>query len=225
MEEAQIIYPTQVQQYRGLSYQDGVDLQRATLKQIAENPDAPQQLLFCEHTPVVTLGRSGDGGHLLADAALLEQRGIEFHKAGRGGDVTYHGPGQWTVYPILRIGEFCRDLHRYMRNLEEVVITYLRYHEIESGRREGKTGVWVGRDKICAIGVAVSRWISWHGIALNINTDLTPFTSYMTPCGIVAEEGGVTSLQQFTGKSYDLPGEVPLLAKAFCEVFPMALVE
>lgn len=205
--------------HRALSYADGLTLQRAELKAMAENPALPMRLLLAEHTPVITLGRSGTGEHLRMSQEQLQERGVEFYKAGRGGDVTYHGPGQWTAYPLLRLEPLCKDLHRYMRLLEDVVILYLDSRGVRAGRKDGRTGVWVGRSKICAIGVAVSRWISWHGLALNINTDLRPFREYITPCGITPEEGGVTSLQEVLGRPCDMPQEAAALTAAFCEIF------
>lgn len=193
----------------GVGYDDGVALQRRLLETMRADPAVPGALLLVEHTPVVTLGRSGDGSHLRWSREELAARGIDYHEVGRGGDITYHGPGQWTVYPILRLDRFCKDLHRYMRLLEAVVIHYLAGHGIQSGRREGKTGVWVGRDKLAAVGVAVSRWVSWHGVAINIDPDLSCFTEPMTPCGIAPGEGGVTSLARCLGHDPGAYGKDP----------------
>lgn len=213
--------PIRATRHHALPYAQGLLLQKETLGEIASAPDAPERLLFVEHTPVITLGRSGGGEHLLRDEQELRAQGIEFFRAGRGGDVTYHGPGQWTVYPLLRLEERGRDLHRYMRLLEEAVILYLHdTHGITAGRRTGRTGVWVEEKKICAIGIAVSRWISWHGFALNINTDLRPLREYMVPCGISPAEGGVTSLAELTGREYELDTEAEHIARAFTEAFP-----
>ncbi len=207
--------------HRNIPYAQGLELQRAELKRIAEDPQRPMRLLLVEHTPVITLGRSGTGEYLKLNEDALRERGVEFYRAGRGGDVTYHGPGQWTAYPLLRLDPLCKDLHRYMRLLEEVVILYLSGRGVQAGRKDGRTGVWVGRNKICAIGVAVSRWISWHGLALNINTDLRPFREYITPCGIAPEEGGVTSLQETLATSCDMESEAAALTAALCQIFAL----
>lgn len=209
--------------HTNLSYAQGITLQQETLKSLKQNENAPERILFCEHTPVITLGRSGDGEHLKVSKEKLDLLGIEYLKVARGGDITYHGNGQWTVYPILRLEHFCKDLHRYMRMLEDVVIKYLSYHNIEGYRREQKTGVWVDNNKLCAIGVSVSRWISWHGFALNIQPELAPFQELMTPCGISPQEGGVTSLAQLTGICYDMQEEAQKILTAFCEIFPYAV--
>lgn len=212
--------PLQVIVRRDQPYAEGLQLQRDTLAAMRGNPRHPETLIFAEHRPVITMGRTADRSHILLAPEALHAKGIECYQTTRGGDVTYHGTGQWTVYPILRIGEFCRDLHRYMRMLEDVVIGYLRVYGISAGRREINTGVWVGHDKICAIGVACSAWISWHGMAVNIQPDLRNFTECIVPCGITASDGGVTSLARETGKSYDMEKERRRLLAAFCEVFP-----
>ncbi len=208
--------------HHGLTYAEGLALQQSYLKKMKKDDSQPQHIFFVEHKPVITLGRSGDGSNLKVSENKLSEKGIEFHRVGRGGDITYHGPGQWTVYPLLRLEDFCRDLHRYMRMLEEVVISYLSGYGIDSGRRDGKTGVWIGHDKICAIGVSVSRWISWHGFALNINTNLSAFSELMTPCGISPEDGGVTSLNLITGKKQNLREEAEKIMRAVCMVMPLS---
>ena len=155
-------------------------------------------LLLVEHPHVLTLGVKGDGGrsHVLASAALLAARGVEMHEAGRGGDITYHGPGQIVGYPILDLRPDRCDVHRYVRDLEEVLIRTAADFGIEAGRVEGLTGVWTGPDrraKLAAIGVRISRWITSHGFALNISTDLG-FFDLIVPCGITDRD--VTSLEQ-----------------------------
>ena len=154
--------------YKGISYSRALEIQQQQLQRLKRDPAAAEVIIFCEHRPVITLGRSGDGSFLLSSVADIRNAGVEFLKVPRGGDITYHGTGQWTVYPILRLERFCKDLHRYMRLIEEGVICALQDYGIAGGRREGLTGVWVGREKICAVGVAVSRWISWHGFAFNV---------------------------------------------------------
>ena len=130
--------------------------------------------------------------HLLWDEKKRAQRNIEVHKVNRGGDITYHGPGQLVVYPIIKLKDKDKDLHLYLRNLESVVINLLKYFGLETGTREGKTGIWIEDRKICAIGVSVSSWITYHGIALNLNPDMTFFEGII-PCGI--QDGLVTSLE------------------------------
>jgi len=154
-------------------------------------------LLLLEHHHVYTLGKSGDADHLLASEATLEDLGATFHRVGRGGDVTYHGPGQLVGYPLLDLDRFFTDLGRYLRSLEEVVIRACAEYGVTGARVDGRTGVWVGPDergperKICAMGVRCSRWVTMHGFALNVTTDLDYF-DHIVPCGI--DDRGVTSL-------------------------------
>ena len=149
----------------------------------------PNHLLMCEHPHVYTLGKSGDKQNVLLSEAELQARGAEFYPINRGGDVTYHGPGQVVVYPILDLENFFTDIHRYLRTLEEAVIQALGGFGIDAGRVEGLTGVWIGYQnppqarKICAMGVKASRWVTMHGLALNVNTDLSYF-EHIIPCGI-----------------------------------------
>ena len=155
------------------------------------DPSSPDLLIFTEHSPVFTIGsRTGAESHLLWDQKTLKDKGIEVHKTNRGGDITYHGPGQLIIYPILSLHK--RDLADYLRKLEIVIIRVLQSFEIDAGTREGKTGIWIEDRKICAIGVAVKSWITYHGLALNINPDLSHFQGII-PCGIT--NGSVTSLQ------------------------------
>lgn len=208
---------------RGLSYADGVDLQREILAEMAGDPSRPGTIVMTEHKPVITCGRSGDGSNLLVSPEELARDGIEYHLSGRGGDVTYHGPGQWTVYPILRLSWFNKDLHRYLRLLEECVIRFLSFYGVEGTRRPGLTGAWVGGGKVAAVGVAVSRWITWHGFALNICPDIGNFTKYMHPCGIRAAEGSVASLETVTGKRYSLDEVEADVRRAIVEVLELSV--
>lgn len=205
-----------------MGYQDGVDWQRRIVADMAADPDRAGTILIVEHRPVITCGRSGDGSNLLVPPEELAKAGIEFHPAGRGGDVTYHGPGQWTVYPMLRLSWFERDLHRYLRLLEECVIRFLIGYGVQGGRRPGLTGVWVDGGKLAAVGVAVSRWVTWHGFALNIHPDLSRFTRYMHPCGITAQEGSVASLDGLTGIRHEMDEVLPDLKKAILEVLSLS---
>lgn len=161
------------------------------------NFTTPNYFLFVEHPHVYTLGKSGDLNNLLLNEKQLEQKGATFYKINRGGDITYHGPGQIVGYPILDLENFFTDIHKYLRFLEEVIILTLAEYNIESQRSEGETGVWLGvgtpfARKICAMGVRASRWVTMHGFALNVNADLGYF-DHIIPCGIRGK--AVTSLQ------------------------------
>jgi lipoyl(octanoyl) transferase len=198
-------------------YADALALQRS----LVEDRRAGRigdTLLLVEHPHVLTLGVRGDGGraHILATADALAARGIEVHEAGRGGDITYHGPGQIVGYPIIDLSPDRRDVHRYVRDLETVLIRTAADYGIEAGRVEGLTGVWVGDDKLAAIGVRIARWITSHGFAFNVNTDLDHF-NLIVPCGIA--DRGVTSLARLLGRPID-PAEVEVriiehIAKVF----------
>ena len=175
-------------------------------------------LLLLEHPHVLTLGVRGDGGraHILAPAETLAARGIEVFEAGRGGDVTYHGPGQLVGYPILDLNPDRRDVHRYVRDLEEVLIRTAADYGIAAGRVDGLTGVWVGREKVAAIGVRIARWITSHGFALNVDANLDYF-SLIVPCGIA--DRGVTSLSRLLGRPVELAETAERVAAHFANVF------
>jgi lipoyl(octanoyl) transferase len=176
---------------------------RIEAKQQGENL-LPDLLISCEHNPVYTLGKNGMINNLLLGNNELEQKGVEFFKTDRGGDITYHGPGQIVVYPILDLEHFGLGLKAYINCLEEAVISFLKNRDIQAGRLDGATGVWLQNParKICAIGVRCSRYITMHGLALNINTDLNYFR-FINPCGFV--DKGVTSLQaELAGAVQDL---------------------
>jgi len=165
----------------------------------------PNFLLFCEHPPVYTLGKSGDISHLLMQEEFLSSIGASFFKTNRGGDITYHGPGQLVGYPIFDLENFFTDIHLYLRMLEEAIILTCSEYGLIAGRIDGLTGVWIEPDednarKICAFGVKASRWISMHGFAFNVNTDLSYF-SHIVPCGIATK--GVTSLAKELGYKMD----------------------
>jgi lipoyl(octanoyl) transferase len=182
-------------------------------------------LLLVEHPHVLTLGVKGDGGrsHVLASAGILAARGVEIHEAGRGGDITYHGPGQIVGYPILDLRPDRCDVHRYVRDLEEVLIRTAADFGVDAGRVEGLTGVWTGPDrraKLAAIGVRISRWITSHGFAFNASTDLG-FFDLIVPCGI--SDRGVTSLQQL-GCRGTIAEVGQLIAGHFLAVFDRTLV-
>lgn len=173
------------------TYSDAVEDQIALVQEKKANPSSPDLLIFTEHNPVFTIGsRAGAASHLLWDKQTLDDKSIQVHTTNRGGDITYHGPGQLVIYPIIQLND--RDLLAYLRKLETVVIRVLQNFDIEASTREGKTGIWIDDRKICAIGIAVKSWISYHGLALNINPDLKHFEGII-PCGIT--DGSVTSLQ------------------------------
>jgi lipoyl(octanoyl) transferase len=177
----------------------------------------PDQLLLLEHPHVITLGRGTGAGHVLVDEEERSRRGIELFESGRGGDVTYHGPGQVVGYPILALEPERRDLHRYLRDLEEVLIRALATVGVRGERARGLTGVWVNGAKVAAIGVRVSSgWITSHGFALNVSTDLSLFRTII-PCGIGDRE--VTSLERILGPGAMLPDPEDLLVEPFAEVF------
>lgn len=177
--------------------------------------EAGDLLLFTEHEPVYTIGKGGDDNHVLADEAELTRTGAELFRIDRGGDVTYHGPGQIVGYPIIDLNAK-PDLHRYLRDLEEVIIRALRSYGIEGVREEGLTGVWVGGNKVAALGVKVSRWVTMHGFALNVSTDLRRFDRII-PCGIFHK--GVTSIEQLLGRTVALADVQHELTSAFGDVF------
>lgn len=182
--------------------------------------DSNDVLLFVEHPHVYTLGKSGDRANLLKGMAELGDIDAEFVEIDRGGDITYHGPGQIVGYPILDLDRHFTDIHKYLRYLEEVIIRTCGEYGIEAGRIEGLTGVWVGSEKICAMGIKCSRWVTLHGFALNVNTDLNYF-GHIVPCGITDKE--VTSLQRLLGREVD-PSEVKEhIRKHFARVFGVRL--
>jgi len=176
--------------------------------------EIPDQLLIMEHPHVVTMGRGGHDGNLLAAPELLERAGIAFHRTDRGGDVTYHGPGQVIGYPILDLREWKRDVVAYVRGLEQVLIATLAEFGIEAGREKGATGVWTSRGKIAAIGVHISRWVTSHGFALNVDTDLSYF-QYIVPCGLAKP---VTSIRE-CGVTAERAHVVAAIARGFAQVF------
>jgi lipoyl(octanoyl) transferase len=176
-------------------------------------------LVFTEHEPVFTLGlRDGSEQNLVWNPAQLAREGIEVVKTNRGGDITYHGPGQLVGYPIVSLAAH-KDLHAYLRFLEQVLINSLGSLGLAAARREGKTGIWLGPRKIAAIGVAVKRWVAYHGFALNVNANLAHFQG-IVPCGISAADGTVTSLQAELGQAVDLAEVKSVLTAEFWARWP-----
>lgn len=183
---------------------------------------APDTLLLTEHDPVYTIGRAGDDNHLLASDTERAARGVELFHNDRGGDITYHGPGQLVGYPILNLDAYYRNLHRFLRDLEEVAIRTLHTFGIEGTRLPGYTGVWVNGEKICAIGIKTRQWCTMHGFALNVSTDLS-FFDRIIPCGIF--ERGVTSMQRLMPAAPPLAEVETELSARFGDVFGAAMSE
>jgi lipoyl(octanoyl) transferase len=180
-------------------------------------------LVFTEHDPVFTLGlRAGAEANLVWDPARLGREGIAVVQSNRGGDITYHGPGQIVGYPVVSLASR-QDLHAYLRFLEQVLINGLGSLGLAAARREGKTGIWLGPRKIAALGVAVRRWVTYHGFALNVNVNLTHFQG-IVPCGIGAADGTVTSLQAELGRELDLAEVKAVLAAEFWKLLPEFLI-
>jgi len=194
-----------------------------------DQPDetaTPNYLVFCQHPHVYTLGKSGKPEHLLLDEKSLEENDITYYQINRGGDITYHGPGQIVAYPILDLDNFFTDIHLYLRTLEEAVILTLAEFGITAGRYPGYTGVWLDADnerarKISAMGVRCSRWVTMHGLAFNINNDLSYFKN-IVPCGI--EDKAVTSMQQELGKEIDIKHVQKILQHHISVLFNMEIV-
>ena len=221
-----------------ISYKASWDLQQELLKEVVArkradgyNPnDQISYLLICEHPPVYTLGKSGSIDHLLLNEEELNAKGIEFYKINRGGDITHHGPGQLVVYPIFDLELFFTDVHKYVRYLEETVIRTLTDYEMNGERIDGFTGVWLkGTDylperKICAIGVHLSRWVSMHGLAFNINNDLQLF-NHIIPCGIAEDNKVVTSLSVEKRTPIDFEEVKSKMIHHFQELFQFSIVE
>lgn len=223
-----------------IDFKEAWDLQTTLFNKIIEikiaNRDLPPSerkktdnyILFCQHPHVYTLGKSGLRENLLASDELLKEKQATFYEINRGGDITYHGPGQIVAYPILDLDNFFTDIHKYMRFLEEAVIRTLKTFEVEAGRVEGLTGVWIDYQnpsvarKICAMGVKTSRWVSMHGLALNVNTKLDYFQNII-PCGIV--DKAVTSLAAELNSEQDLKKIEAELLKNLIEIFEMEIIK
>jgi lipoate-protein ligase B len=180
----------------------------------------PDVVLLLEHSPCITLGRSGGYDNLLADNSVLQQHGITVHETSRGGNITYHGPGQLVCYPILSLAGEERDLHAYARKMEEVMIRTVSAFGIKASRRAGFPGVWTKEAKIGAIGVAVDKWVTMHGMSLNVCPDLNHF-SFIVPCGIATN--GVTSMEKLMGPSIDINRVRHEMRNQFCEIFQISM--
>ncbi len=204
-----------------MKYKKAYELQLELIKKRAAG-EIPDTLILVEHPPVFTIGSSGTDEHISVSRDFLESSGIEVYETNRGGDITYHGPGQIVAYPILNLKEHKQDLHWLLRQYEEVTIRLVEEYGIKAKRIEGLTGVWVGDEKITAIGVGVRRWVSYHGFAFNVNPNLEHF-SYIIPCGI--RDKGVTSLSELQGKEMDMDQMRKKVIKYFAEVFEMEVLE
>jgi len=212
-------------------YQEELLLQNTSIKSDAAKNDTVAEtthhLLFCEHPPVFTLGKSGKEEHVLISKEELLKRNIGYYPTNRGGDITFHGPGQVVGYPILDLERFYRDIGKYLRALEEVIILTLAHYGINGERSQGETGVWIDTGikikarKICAMGVRCSRWVTMHGFALNVNTDLTYFNS-IVPCGIPDKQ--VTSLSKELGADLDMEEVKNIIKINFENVFECKLI-
>lgn len=213
--------------YQEQLFQETVQRKIRNRKFPDEALDTESHLLFCQHPHVYTLGKSGDPKNLLLSQEELAERGIQYYKINRGGDITYHGPGQLVGYPILDLELFFTDIHRYLRTLEEAVILTLAEYGIEGDRYPGYTGVWIEPEKpearkICAMGVRTSRWVTMHGFAFNINTDLDYF-GHIVPCGI--DDKDVTSMKRELGVEIDLPEVSDKLRVHLARLFDFELYE
>lgn len=204
-----------------VDYQEALNLQLSLLEK-RKNEEIEDVLLLLEHPPTYTTGRFGKSEHLLTNSEELKKRGIHFEVVGRGGDITYHGPGQLVGYIILDLNKLKRNVHKYVRSLEEIVILALKDFGIQAERVKGLTGVWANGEKIGSIGVGVKRWITYHGFALNVNTDLSYF-DMIVPCGI--QDVKITSIKKMLGKKDDINmSEVETsITRAFSEVFKRKL--
>jgi lipoyl(octanoyl) transferase len=202
--------------YLGLTpYADALALQQR-LVEARKADGVPDTLLLLEHPPVITLGRAANRANVLADEETREARGVQLFETGRGGDVTYHGPGQLVGYPVISLAPDRCDVRRYVRDLEEVLIRAAADFGVEAARSAGLTGVWVGGEKLAAIGVRISRWVTMHGFAFNVTTDLSHF-EMIVPCGIA--DHGVTSLEKLLGRRIALSEVAASVARHFGEIF------
>ena len=198
-------------------YADGLELQTRLVEQ-RKAGSIPDQLLLLEHPPVITLGvkARGERAHVLATAETLAAEGVGLFETGRGGDVTYHGPGQLVGYPIISLDPDRRDVHRYVRDLEEVLIRTAAAFGVTAARSPGLTGIWVGSEKLAAIGVRIARWVTSHGFAFNVTTNLSHF-DLIVPCGI--SDKGVTSLERLLGRAVPMAEVEDAVVAAFLDVF------
>ena len=212
---ASTLRPLIVRRLGRVPYAEALEVQ-ARLVAERQRDAIPDTLLLLEHDPVFTRGRNARAEHVLLPEDALRARGFDVFETGRGGDVTDHGPGQAVGYPLLHLEPGRQDVHRYVRDLEEVMIRACADHGVAAGRVAGRTGVWVGAEKVGAIGVRIARWVTSHGFALNVGNDLAPF-QLIVPCGI--RDGGVTSLERAGGSPVSMDAVMDRLALHVAEVF------
>ena len=207
----------QIRRLGRVPYADALELQKRLVEQ-RKAGEIPDQLLLLEHPPVITLGvkTRNDRSNVLATPSELEEEGVEIFETGRGGDVTYHGPGQLVGYPIIDLKPDRCDVHQYVRDLEEVLIRTAARFGVEAGRSPGQTGAWVGTEKLAAIGVRIARWVTSHGFAFNVSTNLTHF-GLIVPCGIT--DKGVTSLTKLIHEPVPMASVEVAVVSEFASVF------
>ena len=210
----------ELRQLHTVTYENGMKLQQR-LAEMRQRDEIDDQLLLLEHPPVITLGRGGDARNLLASEEILRRNRVRFFETTRGGDITYHGPGQIVGYPIVHLGDGNRDVRKYVTKLEEVLIRTVAEYGITASRVDGRRGIWVGNEKIAAIGVRIARWVTSHGWALNVSTNLDHFR-LITPCGL--QGTGVTSIEKETGRRVSAAEARAVLAAKFAEVFERELI-
>jgi len=199
------------------AYGPALEIQRRLVQKVQQSDQELAYLVLVEHDPpVITAGRGRGMENILASRRQLAEMGIEVHQTTRGGDVTYHGPGQIVGYPIIRIARPGRDVHKYLRDIEQMLIRAVERFGVSAGRREGLTGIWVGAEKLAAIGVAVSRWVSYHGFALNVTTDLSRFATII-PCGLT--DKSVTSMEVLLGGKIRANDVRTAIVKCMVDVF------
>jgi len=200
-----------------LDYQEALKLQFEYLEKRISG-EIGDTLLLLEHTPTITIGRNGNKENLLISEKILDQKNIKYYEVNRGGDITYHGPGQLVCYPIIDLKDHTKDVHKYLRTLEQIIIELLSEFDINAKRIEGLTGVFVKRSKIASIGVGIKRWVTFHGLSININTDLSYF-DLIVPCGL--NNNPVTSIKSWNGLNDELAIKTveDLLIKGFTKHF------
>ena len=205
-----------------IRYGPAYELQMRLVNEIKNSPEPRAHLILLEHEPVLTFGRSSDAADLLVSKQALAEKGIEVHEIDRGGKITYHGPGQVVGYPIIPLIGDRRDVFKYLRSLERILIGVLDRFGIRAGRVQGHTGVWVGDEKVAAIGVGLTRWITFHGFALNVSTDLDAF-DLITPCGIPGKR--VTSMEKLLGRTVDRQAVGDAIINGFQQEFRFDAIE
>jgi len=222
----------QIHTIKQASYQRVWDFQEILMQKLIQSKRkeidlhhevATHHLIFCEHRPVYTLGKSGSIENLLLDKESLNSQEFEFFNINRGGDITYHGPGQWTIYPIIDLESYARDVHLYVRNLELIIIDLLSHYGVKGHPVKDFTGVWTGENKdrkLCAIGVHLSRWVSMHGLALNVNPNLGHFNNII-PCGIPIDTKSVSSISNEIGRTLSMDEVKSHFIRIFSNYYPM----